>query len=240
MADRCSQIQQEIDSLMELLSEFRAELQHATGPDRTRLLWDIRNVNRELSLKRQELRACEAGNAPRPDLVAQTVSLIVDHPGRKIRAAAVIKNIGLGNANGPFDIHLGATLTKGGVTTTFFRVFQVPAGVVIHAPLVISPGFAAFAGPFNETIFSDQYTTERMEIPLHYRNEAGNAKYQFEFLVDAEQVIGEGNEGNNRFVADWWTTSPGSFTRDTPFVTGDAAEDVGEASQGQKGRRARS
>ena len=63
-----------------------------------------------------------------------------------------------------------------------------------------------------------------MEIPLHYRNEPGNAKYQFEFLVDAEQVIGEGNEGNNRFVADWWTTLPGSFSRGTPFLIDDSAE----------------
>ena len=217
MTDRCDRIQQEIDSLSELLGELRAELQNASGAERTRILWEIRNVNRELGIKRQQLRACQAGNAPRPDLVAQTVSLIVNHTEKKVRAAAVIRNIGVGNANGPFEIHLGATLIKGGVTTTFFQVFQVPEGVTIFGVPVLNPGTAAFAGTIPDVTFSNEYVTERMEIPLHYRDQPGNAKYQFEFLVDAEQVIVEGNEGNNRFVADWWTTSPGSFNRDRPF-----------------------
>ena len=221
MTDRCSRIQQEIDDLSELLSELRAELRKATGSERARILWDIRNVNRELALKRQQLRACQGGNIPLPDLVAQSVSLIVNHAQRKVLAAAVVRNVGIGNANGPFEIHLGATLTKGGVTVTFFRVFQVPSGVTIFGLPVADPGTAAFSTPITDSIFSNEYVTERMEIPLHYRDEPGNAKYQFEFLVDAEQVIGEVNEGNNRFVADWWTTSPGSFTRDEPFVIGD-------------------
>ena len=225
MADRCSRIQQEIDSLSELLNELRAELQNATGAERTRILFDIRNVNRELGLKRQQLRVCEAGNTPRPDLVAQTVSLIVDHANRKVRVAAVVRNIGVGSATGPFEIHLGATLTKGGVTTTFFQVFQVPEGLTIFGTPVVNPGIAAFStGIPDGSIFSSEYVTEKMEIPLHYRNEPGNAKYQFEFLVDAEQVIGEGNEGNNRFVADWWTTLPGSFSQGTPFLIDDSAE----------------
>ena len=228
MAD-CSRIQQEIDNLSELLRELRAELQNATGAERTRILWEIRNVNRELGLKRQELRACEIGNTPRPDLVAQTVSLILDHANRKVRAAAVIRNIGIGNATGPFEIHLAATLIKGGVTTSFVQVFQVPEGVTIFGMPVLDPGIATFStaipgGSFPGHIFSSEYVTERMEIPLHYRNESGNAKYQFEFLVDAEQVIGEGNEGNNHFVVDWWTTSPGSFSQREPFVIGDSAK----------------
>ncbi len=128
MADRCSRIQQEIDSLSELLNELRAELQNATGAERTRILFDIRNVNRELGLKRQQLRVCEAGNTPRPDLVAQTVSLIVDHANRKVRVAAVVKNIGIGSATGPFEIHLGATLTKGGVTDRLFSSFSGSGG----------------------------------------------------------------------------------------------------------------
>jgi len=223
LVDRCSRIQQEIDNLSELLSKFRAALDNATGSERVSILWDIRNVNRELASKRQQLRACQAGNAPRPDLVAQTVSLIVDHAERKVRVAAVVKNIGIGNANGPFDIALGATLTKGGVTTTFFQVFQVPEGVTIYGRPVAHPGVAALSGSNVDGIFSSKYVTERMEVPLHYRDEPGNAKYQFEFLVDAEQVVSEPNEGNNRFVVDWWTTSPGSFTRTTPFVIDDPA-----------------
>lgn len=236
MTDKCSRIQQEIDNLSELLSELRPELDDATGSERARILWDIRNVNRELALKRQELRACQAGNAPRPDLVAQTVSLIVNHAERKVGVAAVVRNIGIGNANGPFEIHLGATLTKGGVTTTFFQVFQVPQGVTIFSPPEANPGITAFSTAITDGIFSNEYVTERMEIPLYYRDEPGNAKYQFEFLVDAEQVIGETNEGNNRFVADWWTTSPGSFTRDTPFIIGDLASASQRAAGGTRKR----
>jgi hypothetical protein len=221
MANGCDRIQQEIDSLAELLGEFRAELDNATGRERVRILWDIRNANRELALKRQELRACHAGSTPRPDLHARTVRLTVQHAERKVGVAAVIRNIGIGNANGPFEIHLGATLTKGGSITTVFRVFQVPAGVTIYGQQVANPGFAALGGSVTGTIFSQEYITEAMEVPLHYRDEPGDAKYQFEFLVDAEQVIAEPSEGNNRFVVDWWTTSPGAFNRERPFVVGD-------------------
>lgn len=220
LVSRCSVIQEELDGLLEFLAELREELRHATGAERVRILWEIRAVNREIAATRQRLRACQAGNTPRPDLVAQTVSLIVDHAQRKVRVAAVVRNRGIGNAHGPFEIHLAATLMKGGVTTSFVRVFQVPAGVTIFGEPVLNPGFgSALPGPGG--VPSQEYITERMEIPLFYRDEPGNARYEFEFLVDAEQQMAETNETNNRFIAPWWTTSPGSFERLEPFVIGD-------------------
>lgn len=173
-----------------------------------------------MAQRRQDLRACLQQNPPppRPDLVAQTVVLNVDHAARKIGAAALIKNIGRGNARGPFRIDFAVTMIRGGVTTSIVHVFEVPAGITIFGEPVLEPAAAGLAAIPGGTTPSREYVTERMELPLFYRDESPSCVYELEFIVDAEQVVGETNEGNNRFFARWWTTTPAAAQRDTPFT----------------------
>ncbi len=65
---------------------------------------------------------------------------------------------------------------------------------------------------------SREYLTDGMEVPLFYRDDNPSCVYEFEFIVDGEQVVAETSEGNNRFFARWWTTSPLARQKNAPFV----------------------
>lgn len=215
---QCAQLASEIENLEIEKAGLQQELAEAPTNLKPFLLREIRRVNLEIARKRQELRECLQQNPPlpRPDLVAQTVILNVNHATRKLGAAALIRNVGKGNARGPFRIDLAVTLIRGGVTTSYVRVFEVPAGITIFAEPVLAPP-EAIAIPGGTTL-SSEYVTERMEVPLCYRDESPSCVYELEFIVDTEQVLAETSEGNNRFFARWWTTTPAATQRDTPFV----------------------
>jgi hypothetical protein len=215
---QCAPIASEIGELEAERAELQQELREAPPSVKPILIREIRKISLELARKRQELRECQQQNppAPRPDLVAQTVILRVNHATRELRAAALIRNIGRGNASGPFRIDSAATLIKGNVTTSFVRVFEVPAGITIFGePVLEQSSLVAIPGGVTP---SREYVTEEMIVPLCYRDENPSCVYEFEFIVDAEQVLAETNEGNNRFFARWWTTTPAAVQRETPFV----------------------
>jgi hypothetical protein len=133
IAQSCVGIANQIEALEEERAGLLQELAEAPPSMKPFLLREFRQINLELGRLRQQLRLCQEQNppAPRPDLAARTVILHVNHSTKKLGVAALIKNIGLGNAHGPFRIDLAATLTRGGVTTSFVQVFEVPAGVTI-------------------------------------------------------------------------------------------------------------
>ena len=145
------------------------------------LLRELATVNRELTAKQQELRQCIQQNQPAlPDLVAQTVILHVHHDTRQLGVAALVKNIGVGSATGPFEIDLAVTLIRGDVTTSFVQVFQVPANVTIFGVPIFttelqqSPHSASSqalppGGPIVTP--SSEYLTQAMQVPLYYRDE---------------------------------------------------------------------
>jgi hypothetical protein len=224
-ASQCAGIANEIAALEAEREGMQQELASAPPSLKPFLLREIRRINVELGRLRQQLSLCQQNNppAPRPDLVARSVRLRVNHAEKTVGFAAEIKNIGRGNAHGPFRIDLAATLLRGGVTTSFVQVFEVPAGFTLFGEQVLTQSvefqqaaFAAFPGG-NLPIFSQEYVTDFMTVPLHYRDESPSATYDLEFIVDSEQRIMETNEGNNHFFARWWTTRPGSNLNTTPF-----------------------
>lgn len=217
---QCAPIASEIETLEQDKTSLQGDLAEPSLPSylRSYLLREIGKINLELARKRQELRDCLQQNPPPPlpDLVAQTVILKVNHATRELGVAALIRNIGEGNASGPFRIDLAVTLIRNGVTRSIVQVFEVPAGITIFGKPVLAPP-EAIAIPGGTTP-SSEYVTETMEVPLYYRDETPSCVYEFEFLVDAEQVVAETNEGNNHFFVRWWTTTPAGTQRDTPFV----------------------
>jgi hypothetical protein len=218
ISSQCTPIANEIGELEAEKAGLQQELAEASPSLKPFYIREIRKINLELARKRQDLRECLQQNPPppRPDLVAQTVLLNVNHATRELGVAALIRNDGTGNARGPFRIDLAATLIKDGVTTSFVHVFEVPAGITIFGkPELEQPGVVAIPGGVTP---SREYVTERMIVPLCYRDENPSCVYEFEFIVDAEQVVAETNEGNNHFFARWWTTTPAAAQRDTPFV----------------------
>lgn len=232
-ASQCVGIANEIEALEAERAGLQRELAEAPPSMKPFLVREIRRVNVELGRLRQQLRLCQEQNppGPRPDLAARTVRLHVNHSTKKLGVAALIKNIGRGNAYGPFRIDLAVTLYRGGVTTSFVQVFEVPAGVTIFGEPVLAPAeqaqqaqpaaFAAFPGPLPPIppggVFSQEYITEDMIVPLFYRDESPSATYEFEFIVDSEQQVSESNERNNHFFVRWWTTRPGAVLSTTPF-----------------------
>jgi hypothetical protein len=224
IASQCVGIANEIEALEAERAGLQHELAEAPPSMKPFLVREIRRIYVELGRLRQQLRVCQQQNPPasRPDLSARTVILHVNHSTKKLGAAALIKNIGRGNAHGPFRIDLAATLYRGGETTSFVRVFEVPAGVTLFGEPVLAPAeqtapqaeFAAFPG---QPVLSQEYVTDDMIVPLFYRDESPSATYEFEFIVDSEQQVSESDEGNNHFFARWWTTRPGSTLRTTPF-----------------------
>lgn len=222
-ASQCAGIAQQIEDLEAERDGLQQELHTAPPSMKPFLLREIRLINAELGRLRQQLRLCQQQNppAPRPDLAARTVILHVNHTTKKVGVAALTRNIGLGNAHGPFRIDLAATLIRGGVTTSFVQVFEVPAGVTLSGVPVASQDVQAQQQAaivmFPGTIPSQEYVTQDMVLPLFYRDESPSAVYEFEFVVDSEQQVSESNEGNNHFFVRWWTTRPNATLRATPF-----------------------
>jgi hypothetical protein len=230
---QCVGIANEIEALEAERAGLQQELAGAPPSMKPFILREIRRLNVEIGQLRQQLLLCEAENPPalRPDLAARTVRLRVNHSTRKLGVAALIKNIGRGNAYGPFRIDLAATLYRGGATTSFVQSFQVPPGVIIYGEPVLAPPdraqpeqpaeAAVFPGPIRRIppgeIWSQEYVTEDMVVPLFYRDESPSATYEFDFIVDSEQQVSEPNEGNNHFFVRWWTTLPASVLRTTPL-----------------------
>jgi hypothetical protein len=215
---QCAPIASQIETLEQDRVSLQRDLDEPGLPPyvRTLLLREMRAVTLDLARKRQELQAClqQYPPPPLPDLVAQTVRLDVNHVDRKLGVSAVIKNIGQGNAIGPFRIDLAATLIRDGVTTSIVQTFNVPPGFIIFGePVVAQP--ASIAGGVTP---SSEYVTDPMEVPLHYRDETPSCIYEFDYIVDAEQVVAETNKGNNHFFSRWWTITPAGAQRDTPLV----------------------
>lgn len=216
---QCAGIASEIASLEQERKELQQELAEAPPSLKPFLLRELRRVNREIALREQDLHACLQQNPPlpRPDLLAKTVLLNVNHAMRILGVTAVVRNIGQGIASGPFRIDFAVTMFRGNETISRVRVFEAPAGVTLFGEPVATPA-DAISIPFVVTFPQREYVTERWEVPLFYRDEHPSCTYEFDFLVDAEQVIAEANENNNRFVARWWTTTPAALQREEPFV----------------------
>jgi hypothetical protein len=152
-----------------------------------------------------------------PDLAEKGVVLTLDHTARTLGVAALIQNVGLGNASGPFEIDMAVTLDRGGFTTSYVNNFEVPVSVTLYAKPIFELALARSAVVV-PTPFETEYLTDRMEVPLYYRDEDPSAIYTIDYLVDAEYQVPDTDRPNNIFHAIWWTTTPGASRRGKPFV----------------------
>jgi hypothetical protein len=153
----------------------------------------------------------------RPDLLAKTMRIRGASATKKVYAAALIENIGLGRANGPFKIAMYIDLHRGGVLTSFVQVFTVPADVSLSGRPVFT--YMAFGTLPTAEAFQTRYLSDEMEVPLYYYDEDGSY-YDAGFLVDSDHEVSEANEYNNSFV---WNgkirfTSPALAKQSTPTV----------------------
>ena len=129
----------------------------------------------------------------------------------------MVQNVGLGNASGPFEIDMAITLDRGGVTTSHVQNFEVPASVTLYAKPIFELALARRAVVVTNP-FETEYLTDRMEVPLYYRDEDPSTIYTIDYLVDAEYQVPDADRSNNIFHAIWWTTTPGASRRGKPFV----------------------
>jgi hypothetical protein len=217
----CTHIAEEIESLEDELRGLIEEQAEAPRQLQNYYRREIKRFSTELGLRKQQLRTCELQHNPpaqRPDLVAQGIAVSVDHVNRRLKVAAIVKNIGKARAAGPFRIDMAITERSGATTISHVHVFQVPASVVIDPPLVLAENPNALAAIVGGIAISDTYVTEKMEVPLRYIDESPSFRYDIEFLVDVDQVLNESNESNNRYFSTRWFTTPAAVEREKPFT----------------------
>jgi hypothetical protein len=216
-SSQCDSIANQIVALQREKTEFQQELSQASPLQKPMLIAEIREISLEIARKRQALLACLQQNPPppRPDLLAANVLLTKNHATRELGVAALIRNIGQGNATGPFRIDLAATLIQGGVIRSFVRAFEVPASVTIFGEMVFTTEAALLP---DDVAISNEYATESMTVPLGYMDENPSCRYSFEFIVDSDKVLAETNEANNHFKLDTFFVTPTVLQRTSPFV----------------------
>jgi hypothetical protein len=221
---QCTHIADEIEFLEEELGELQRELAHAPANLQAYYRREIKKTLLELGLRRQRLRACEEQNDPpalRPDLLAYGIYATPNHATKKLSVAAIVKNIGRGLAVGPFRIDLSVTEISGNFQRSHFQVFEVPPGLVIHPKPVLTTNEVLAKVPMGaaggESILFE-YVTEKMEVGLLYIDETPSFHYVIDFIVDAEHVLSESNEGNNSFQTKRRYTTQSAVQRTKPFV----------------------
>ena len=220
---QCTHLAEQVESLKQELRELKIEQAHAPASLKSYYIREVKSLIHQLALGRQQLRACEEQHLPpasRPDLLAFGVSVILNHAARRLRVAAIVKNIGKGRAVGPFQIAMAVTEKSffGSEIISHVQVFQVPAGLIIFPEPVLAPPNVAALNVGGEVGLLTTYVTEEMEVPLRYINENPAFEYEIEFLVDSEQVLNEPNESNNFYRGRRWFTNPAGVQRHEPLL----------------------
>jgi hypothetical protein len=137
-----------------------------------------------------------------PDLRA--TELLITASSGKVHVSAVVDNIGLGSASGPFTISVWTAIYTGdGGITEISQNFEVPASVTLHGTPVFE---AALVNPGADVgIFNTRYVTPPMEVPLYYVDATPFAQYTAGFLADANFQVNEIRRDNDYY------TWPGRF-----------------------------
>jgi hypothetical protein len=142
-----------------------------------------------------------------PDLRA--TELLITASAGKIHLSAVVDNIGLGTASGPFKVSVWAAIYTGdGGITEISQDVEVPQGVTLHGTPVFE---AALVNPGTDvSIFTTRYVTSPIEIPLYYVDVAPFAQYTAGFLVDSGFQVSEVRRDNDYYTwpGRFWFVSP--------------------------------
>lgn len=121
---------------------------------------------------------------PYPDLCAYQIYVNVNHSLRRICVGAVVRNLGGAPPERSWQVAIGITYIKQGVTISTQEIFTIPQNQII--------------GP-------DGFETPCSEGELIYRDEDSGAVYTLEALVDVAQELIDLDRGNNYSqVTTWW------------------------------------
>jgi hypothetical protein len=105
-----------------------------------------------------------------PDLKAVQLNIVATYANDTVNVSALVENVGVGNAGGPFDIAVSVNLQSDEGLTSYNQLFQVSAGVTLYGrPLeVLEPALISRppVGIINPRPAS--YWTGPMEVPLRF------------------------------------------------------------------------
>ncbi|MFY9619255.1 MAG: hypothetical protein WAM70_15985 [Pyrinomonadaceae bacterium] len=236
---QCTHIADEIEFLEQELGDLQQEQADAPANLAGYYRREIKRLLIELGLRRQRLRACEEEKNPphlRPDLLADGIETVANHSMKKLFARGIVKNIGIGNAVGPFKIVLSVTekATFGSSQRSHVQVFEVPPGFIIYGSAAgpSQPGFesnlvlarasgigAGAAGGVGEIPGAhNSYITEYMSVDLRYIDANPSFQYEVELNVDSEHDVIESDDGNNSYKSTRLFPTPSAVQRGEPFL----------------------
>jgi hypothetical protein len=156
-----------------------------------------------------------------PDLKAAALNIVATYANDKVNVSALIENVGVGNASGPFYIAVSVNLQTGEELASYNQLFEVPAGVTLYGrPLaVLEPELIARppVGIINPRPTS--YWTAAMEVPLRFIDVDGTT-YTAEMLVDPYYQVADANRANNSYSwpGNFWFMSLAMKEKKGPFV----------------------
>jgi len=164
------------------------------------------------------LKAAEA-QAWLPDLYAKEMLVTAKVPGGPVSVRAVVENIGLGSAKGPFTIAVWVAIsTGGGGITEIAQNFDVPASVTLSGTPVFEAAMVAGAGDIS--VFNTTYVTPPMEVPLEYVDVEPYAQYTGGFTADINFQVSEIRRDNDTYTwpGRWWFVSQAGARNKRPVV----------------------
>lgn len=129
---------------------------------------------------------------PYPDLVAGSIFVRVNHTNQRICVGALIRNEGGGPPGRPWQLAIGITFVKAGVTISSQELFTISQNQVI--------GWGGFESPCSEA-------------ELVYRDEDAGAVYTLEALVDVNHELVDLDRSNNYREGKTWWVNPSAVAK---------------------------
>lgn len=177
----CQPFANDLKSKEDLLAGLEAEYQQASGVDKGRLFYLVRDAASQVTQARAKLAQCLNPPAPLPDL-APTDFAIRFHPGGAAFDFAVLIHNEGAPVGGSFKITLGVE---------YYVYGQDPPLDVYREQDFVTP-------PSTWIQPGDTFTSEYfLNVPFITRTKSSMASYTFYALVDADDQVNESNKANN-------------------------------------------
>jgi hypothetical protein len=190
MAD-CQQLKTQLDYFVGQREEVLLLLQEdLPASRRAKAIANLKTLNFEIDTKQAQYTAC-LSSAPKPDLVAESFQITLNHAARTMDVACVIRNDGDVPAQGPVKVAQSIDYRIDGVGISKAKAIQIPSGTTI-------------TGHGSKFVVDKVWTS----IPLRYRDEHPDALYRLEMVVNSDHELLEEIESNNSLRLDYWTVSP--------------------------------
>jgi hypothetical protein len=144
-------------------------------------------------------------------------------PSGPVSVRAVVENIGLGSATGPFTIAVWVAIYTGsGGITEISQNFDVPSNVTLSGRPIFEPVFAAamITGVGNISLFNTTYVTPPMDVPLEFIDVDPYAQYTGGFTADINFQVSELRRDNDTYTwpGRWWFVSQAGSRTKKPVV----------------------